>query len=171
MKADSGSLVYIIISIALLIISSLGKKKKPVNPPTTDYEPDYEPQAPRPQQASEWPKDLEDVFGKMFDVEIPKPAEAPKPVEKAQTYKEESVPESPYFSYETYKPDNESLEVIANENQTLETISANEYEQVKSSLLRDGIDEEQEEEPAFAFDGSDLEKAVIYAEIINRKHF
>jgi hypothetical protein len=167
MKADSGSLVYILISVALLIISSLGKKKKPVNPPAKDYTPEYEPetQVPTPRQTHEWPKDLEDVFGKMFDVEIPKPAEKP------QTYEKETVPETPYFTYDSYKPENESLEVIADENQTLETIKSNEYERLSSSLLREEVVEEKEEEPAFAFDGSDLEKAVIYAEIVNRKYF
>lgn len=168
MKADSGSLVYIIISIALLIISSLGKKKKPVNPPTTDYEPDYEPQTPRPQQTNEWPKDLEDVFGKMFDVETPKPAEKP------QSYEEEYKPETTYSSYESYVPSNESLETIKDETESLEVVKPNETEYVKSDytfVSEKEYEIGEEEEPAFALETLEVEKAVVYAEIINRKYF
>jgi hypothetical protein len=169
MKADSGSLVYIIISIALLIISSLGKKKKPVNPPTTDYEPDYEPQpqAPRPQQTSEWPKDLEDVFSKMFDVETPKPAEKPQP------YEEEYKPETTYSSYESYTPENESLETIKDETESLEVVKPNEVDYAKSdyTFVSEKEYEIEEEESAFALETLEVEKAVVYAEIINRKYF
>lgn len=169
MKADSGSLVYIIISIALLIISSLGKKKKPVNPPTTDYEPDYEPQpqAPRPQPTNEWPKDLEDIFGKMFDVETPKPAEKP------QSYEEEYKPEPTYSSYENYTPENESLEVIKEETESLEVIKPNETEYIKSDniIASETVYDVEDEEPAFALETLEVEKAVVYAEIINRKYF
>lgn len=170
MKAESGSLVYIIISIALLIISSLGKKKKQVNPPTTDYEPDYDqhPQAPRPQQTSEWPKDLEDVFGKMFDVETPKPAEKP------YSYEEEYKPETTYSSYENYIPENESLEIIKEESDSLEILKPNEADYVVGKKYEFESEMEYDldlEEPAFAIDEIEVEKAVVYAEIINRKYF
>jgi hypothetical protein len=168
MKADSGgTLIYIIISIVLLIISSLGKsRKKPATPPTPDQEPEYtdEIPSPKPQQTTEWPKELEDIFGKMFDVEPPKPEEKPTSYEEA--YKPETYPS--FDKYQFNK--DQSLEVIEEENQSLEVIHSNETEYI-SPIASIETEVEEKDERIFVPEEFEIDKALIYSAIINRKYF
>jgi hypothetical protein len=169
MKADSGgSLIYIIVSIALLIISAMGKsKKKPVNQPMPEEEPDYTDRQPIPpsQQTPEWPKELEDIFGKMFDPEQPKPEEKPK------SYEGEYKPET-YPSFDNYQFNkDQSLEVIEEENQSLETIKAVETEEYISPINTVETEVKSEVDRVFVLEEFEIDKAVIYSEIINRKYF
>ncbi|NJK94445.1 MAG: hypothetical protein HC905_05480 [Bacteroidales bacterium] len=66
MKADSGTWVYIILSVVFLIISALGKKKQ--QPVVAKHESEDEefdtPSDNEPPR--KWPKSLEDVFPKFW---------------------------------------------------------------------------------------------------------
>ncbi|HEX3007525.1 MAG TPA: hypothetical protein VHO90_07910 [Bacteroidales bacterium] len=103
----------------------------------------------------------------MFDVKTPKPAEKP------QSYEEEYKPSTTYSTYESYMPENASLETIKDEAVSLEVIKPNEAEYVKpnSTFVSEKEYEIEEGESAFALEELEVEKAVVYAEIINRKYF
>jgi hypothetical protein len=161
MKADGGTLLYILIGLISVIISAVEKNRKkkaaanriPANPSVP---------APEPHTSSrpEWQKELEDIFGKPFEdsrteadnkrqeepvmpraepVLIP----APEKVRRPREHWERAT--SPVLSTEIISP------VVKPEAQ-------------KST---------EEDDQLITVDSEyfDLRKAVIYNEVLNRKYF
>ncbi|MDP4209580.1 MAG: hypothetical protein Q8928_12275 [Bacteroidota bacterium] len=139
MKADSSTLVYIIISVVLLVVSAFNKNKKKTS---SDEQGGGLPEnIPR---ANPWEKELEDIFGKVLGQE-------PEPVPKR-----EFVPE-PVTQSEALKNEPPRLK----QPQTVVPHSS-------SSFI---YNDEEPEERRIELSGQEFEKAVIYAEILNRKYF
>ena len=78
MKAEGGSLIYIIISIVFLIFSAYQKNKKKVGQPTSEPN-----EAPETNPQPSWQKELEDIFGPVNEPEVVI-AEQPRPVDIIQ---------------------------------------------------------------------------------------
>jgi hypothetical protein len=159
MKADSSSLLYIIISIVLLIISAVGKANK-----KAAQKPQVRPPAPSPMDEpvpTGLPREFEEIFGKIFQEERPKVPEPEVVFEEAESL-ETIVPQN-------YNEEAESLEVIEEEAQSLEDLNIDENLPVKriESVLLD----EQREQKNEILEGFEMRKAIIYAEILNRKYF
>lgn len=161
MKADSSALVYIIISIALLIISSIGKAKKqagerpPARPPSRPPSPMDEP------VPTGLPREFEEIFGKIFTQEQQPVPEQEIVYDNEEEFETSEIPQN-------YNPQYESLETITEEAESLESINIT--EEPVASVNYTGIQEEQEYDNTYIQD-IDLEKAIIYSEIINRKYF
>jgi hypothetical protein len=171
MKADSGSWLYIILSIVFLVLTALGNKNKkkattstqPVND-EDDYEPTPTTQSPHA-PARTWPKSLEDVLSEVLDG--PKRPEVvyerPQPVR-------ETILESTQNSYERIEEEAQSLETISEEVFTYESIGSDKkrVEYVESPITNNKT---EESEPVLAFNNLDLRQGIIYSEILNRKYF
>jgi hypothetical protein len=107
-------------------------------------------------------KEFEEIFGKIFQEEPPKAPQPEEVFEEAKSY-ETIIPEN-------YKPEYESLEVIEEEDtKSLETIIGEEKLPVKNQ--EPIMPEEHYETQNEILEGFEMQKAIVYAEIINRKYF
>jgi hypothetical protein len=168
MKADSGSWLYIILSIVFIVISAISnknKKKASTSTPPINDEP-----ASQPQRS--WPRNFEEVLTEVLDLPKPKPQEVI--VEQ---------PRSPYGgplentqnSYEKIETEAQSLETIETETFTYEApvVETKKVEKPVSKEQVENKKEKQKEESALVFGGKefDLRQGIIYTEILNRKYF
>ncbi len=174
MKADSGSWLYIILSIVFLALSAFGnknKKKATTSTPPINDEDGYEPVSPsqpssRPSSRN-WPKSLEDVLSEVLDV--PKKPEVA--YERPQTFSQETIPETNPYSYENIDEEAESLETISNEVFNYETIPDDKYKRIEHVESPISQIRKEDSEPILSLDNLDLRQGIIYAEILNRKYF
>lgn len=174
MKADSGSWLYIILSIIFLALSAFGnknKKKATTSTPPINEEDDYEPVPPtqRPTQSPSrnWPKSLEDVLSEVLDV--PKKPEVV--YERPQPVLQETIPESTPYSYESIDEEAESLETISNDVFNYESSSDNTNSRIQHVESPISQIKKDENGPILSLDNLDLRQGIIYAEILNRKYF
>lgn len=174
MKADSGSWLYIILSIVFLALSAFGnknKKKATTSTPPISEEDDYEPVPPtqRPTQSPSrnWPKSLEDVLSEVLDV--PKKPEVV--YERPQPVLRETVLESTQNSYESIEVEAESLETISDEVFSYESVSDDKISKIQHVESPISQIKKEENEPVLSLDNLDLRQGIIYAEILNRKYF
>jgi hypothetical protein len=150
-KAESHSLIYIVISIILLIISSIGKnrnKKQLATPPSEEGVP-----AP----PTTWQQELEDVFTKMSGEE---------PAYGKTTPKQEQV------KFETLTTKVSDIETKPSQANVNQTTAAPFRESVSNAGL--SFTSRQEENLSVRnidMDENEIRKAIIYSEIINRKYF
>jgi hypothetical protein len=187
MKADFdiGNLVYVILTIAFLIVGAIGKKKKPVQrvvEDTQDNETD--------------PESIKSQFQELFRDFNPEPE-----ILKAQDYSyssEESVEEGPSLdvipeeSYVSFidtvprydQPIDSNINYNDQAQSSLDTTGMDEgtpafdYEKDHSSLVYDEITKEysvvlsdEEVELAGIVEGFNPKTAFVYSEIFNRKEF
>jgi hypothetical protein len=155
MKADGGALLYIIIGIISLIVSAISKsKKKAARPYAPEYSKEETPH-PQPEPQATWQKELEDIFGKVFD--------EPEVVETKPQYNQPTKAE---VIDEPISPYVEALNKYA---QTKQGASAEPkiYDPIKEPVYA----EEETELASIHLNRSELSKAIIYSEIINRKYF
>ena len=114
MKADAGSWLYIVLSIAFLILSAIGNKKKKPTSSTEPVNDDYEPAAPTER---DWPRSFEDVLNEVLE----KPKQREVIAEKPQSWSRETILENPNNSYERIEDEAQSLESIEEEVFSYET--------------------------------------------------
>lgn len=181
--------IYIILGIVWLVISIIGgKKKKPGQAPR----PGTSRSEPRPIETTEKPKntgaDFEDMLEDFFGTGSKKPKDQPAP--------QPSMTQEKPHSFDNYQPEIESLETIESDKmseykgtyavdsdykfsaQPSKTESMEDI--IRSYQLRDKqIQDEDEKINVVDLDISealasgidfDARKAIIYAEIINRKY-
>ena len=170
MKADSGSWLYILLSIVFLVISAISNKnKKKASTSTPPINDDYEPEAP-PQR--NWPRNFEEVLTEVLDLPKPKPQEVIVEQPPSRT----SVPlESTQNSYENIENEAQSLETIKEEIFTYEA-PEEEKKQPDKPLTATKTEEtiKAKKEGSLSIFGEkefDLRQGIIYAEILNRKYF
>lgn len=171
MKADTGSWLYILLSIVFLIISAISNKNKKrastSTPPINDD--DYEPASP-PQRT--WPRNFDEVLTEVLDLPKPKPQE----VVSEQPHSRTNAPlESTQNSYESIGNEAQSLETIEEEVFTYEA-PEKEKKQPEKPLIATKTEEtkEKKKEVSLSIFGEkefDLRQGIIYAEILNRKYF
>jgi hypothetical protein len=102
-KSESNSLVYIIISIILLVISTIGKNKNKKHTPLPSEG------VPTPQTS--WSKELEDIFGKIAEE---------KPIDPKDTHEKEKPVEEIQKRKVTPKPASDiAFHVLNNEHEEL----------------------------------------------------
>lgn len=173
MKADSGSWLYIILSIVFLALSAFGnknKKKATTSTPPINDEDEFEPvptsQAPSQAPSRNWPKSLEDVLSEVLDT--PKRPEVV--YERPQPFSREEVLENTQNSYEKIEDEAQSLESISDEVFTYETLGQDKrkIEHVDAPMISNT---KEEHEPVLSLANLDLRQGIIYAEILNRKYF
>lgn len=167
MKADAGSWLYIVLSIAFLILSAIGNKKKKPTSSTEPVNDDYEPAAPAER---EWPRSFEDVLNEVL--EKPKPREVI--VEKPQSWSRETVLDNPYHSYERIEDEAQSLETIEEEVFSYEApvLERKDEKPIYTPIVVEKeIKRTEESEPVLSNFDFDLRQGIIYAEILNRKYF
>jgi len=150
MKAEGGGLIYIIISIVFLIISAYQKNKKKREQAAHPAEGGEESTHPTPG----WQKELEDIFGPVDPV--------PEVV---------SVPSTRY-------DDNKPVATTIAEHERVERITPKEGKiatntdhRIMKDFPADLTVQEGHEIANIDLDEFELEKAVIYSEILNRKYF
>ncbi len=151
MEAESNSLLYIIISIILLIISTVGKNKNKQKtiPQQTANE-------PQPTQAP-WQKELEDVFGELTGM---KPANDKKyPKHEQWEYEPEPIKTQ---AFEPILVSNELQKDFINPIESIPTGNVNTINITKNEYVSDRY---------LFMDENEMRKAVIYSEILNRKYF
>jgi len=150
MKAGSDTLLYIIISVVLLVISSLNKNKKKKAISSEESEKD---QPGMPTHGNPWEKELEDIFGKVLGQE-------PEVVQKSEPKLQPVI--------QSAETKNEPIQSKQPQNQFQKVALSPEVSHPSPSFV---YHEEEPEERHIELNGPDLEKAVIYAEILNRKYF
>jgi len=148
MKAESNSLLYIIISVVLLIVSAIRKNKnKNQSAPQPSSEEIPNPQAP-------WQRELENVFGKIIGEEP----------ENEKTYPQKELLNTEREPVKTLKfemsPIQSNFQDIA--SKPFQDLSVNSVSNLHSEGFSRGIIE---------LDENEIRKAIIYSEIINRKYF
>lgn len=169
MKADSGSWLYIILSIVFLVLSAIGNKNK--KKATTSTEPindDYEPETTSTDRR--WPRNLDEVLTEVLDMPKPRETSIERPVSRPV----ETVLESTQNTYEKIEDEAQSLETIEEETFSYETPVVEKkadlpYFQKPSPIETDTKTEE--EAPILMASGFNLRDGIIYAEILNRKYF
>ena len=148
MKAESNSLIYIIISIVLLIVSAIRKNKnKNQSAPLPTSEDSPQPQAP-------WQRELENVFGKLIGEEPQ--IEKTHPQRELLTVEKEPVKT---LQFEMSPIQSNFQDVSSQPFQKLSVISINNRQ---DGGYFNGI---------INLDENEIRKAIIYSEIINRKYF
>ena len=160
MKADGGggALVYVILAVISLIVSAIGKNKnkvsRPVAPRPETAEPEHQPQQP----ATTWQKELEDIFGKVL-TEPEVVVDKPRPQDTfSQTEVKKEVPKET-MSSNVYELNKYAASKKAN---------AEEAKKAEHSGAIHVLEEEHENH--FHIEEFELQKAVIYAEVLNRKY-
>jgi len=156
MKADGGALIYIVLAVISLIVSAVAKNKKKEMQTTSSKPTSSEPAEPKQPQQTTWQRELEDIFGKVLTqpevvVERQEYAE-PKPVVKKEV-------KANAMSEEGLKGSSNSISAVNSDQIISETPSAFH------------IEEEEHEFAGINFDDFELNKAVIYSEVLNRKYF
>jgi hypothetical protein len=156
MKADGGALVYIVLAIVSIIVSAIGKNKRkgipqvPMNPKPAEQEAKpVEPQAT-------WQKELEDIFGKAFS-EPEMVSESPKNETVHTLEKKEVLAEVPDAKVTEWNNYLQSKKTVVEE--------PGPFADVEIYTL------EEEHSPLVSFGDFELSKAVVYAEVLNRKYF
>lgn len=166
MKADSGSWLYILLSIVFLVLSAVGnrnKKKATTSTQPVNDEDDYE---PSPSERN-WPKSLDDVLNEVLD--LPKKPEVV--TTNPQPWSRDTILEKSYGSYERIEEEAKSLETIE-----AETFSYDSPEEIKRGyspiiVAPEKVEKVEEHEPVLVLSDFDLRQGIIYAEILNRKYF
>jgi len=159
MKADGGALVYIILAVIAAVVNAVVKSKKkdssiaPKPSPTGTPAPRHEPQAT-------WQKELEDIFGNVL--------KEPEPVTKSQ--KQEEVNPFSSSKQETKNIPQASITQEWNKYAELKKSAGSESKTaIKSEPLH--VIEEEHELAEFHIEDFELNKAIIYSEVLNRKYF
>lgn len=156
-KADGGggALVYIVLAVISLVVSAIGKSKKKGIPevPTSRGPAQQEDKPVEPQTT--WQRELEDIFGKVLS-EPEVSSEAPKHGPFSPS-KKEAFPE-------TLDPKVSELNKYA---QSIDKKA----EEARSDKHSELIAEEELHYSAALFEDFELSKAIVYAEVINRKYF
>ena len=156
MKAEGGALIYVVLAVISLIVSAIGKSKKKVGPPVTSKPASEEPAVPHKEPQTTWQKELEDIFGKVLtepEVVVEKRQyEEPKPVIKPKIEPQVSVAEQRSVYMDAKK-----------------TISS---EQKNAELSKSThVDENEHEIAGINLEEFELNKAIIYSEVLHRKYF
>ncbi len=148
MKAESSSLVYIIISVVLLIVSAIRKNKnKNQTAPRPISEDSPTPQAP-------WQRELENVFGKII-------GEEPE-IEKTITQRELLTIEKEPVNTLQFEMSPIQSNFQDGSTKPFQNLSVNSVNNKQDGGYLKGIIE---------LDENEIRKAIIYSEIINRKYF
>lgn len=154
MKADGGALVYIILAVISLIVSAVSKNKNKQDRPVTTTPRESHPEVDPKEPQTTWQKELEEIFG--YGTKRPQQADEvdKQRTEKARVQQEEI---SPY---------------VSQLNRYAETHKS-EVNTVESSVYVDALSTDEEEYESFVLNAEDfdLRKAVVYAEVLNRKYF
>lgn len=149
MKADGGALVYIILAIISLIVSAVGrnrnKGRRPI--PSSSEIPESEPQ---PQHT--WQKELEDIFGTGRTVN-PEPETQVSESDETQSGLEEMPP------------------YVKELNKYAASATNNEIEAQSNPTTASFQNEEEHESVGISLEDFELRKAIVYAEVLNRKYF
>jgi hypothetical protein len=153
MKAEAGSWFYIILSIAFIIISALGKNKKKV---TASPQPLNEP-APSHKEEKKWPKTLEEILSEVLDVPKSQEVIIAKEEIPVITQKAEN---SSNKNYEQEVPKHEIS--IPEKKTTTTKPETNSEPKLKPNEIPVTVKFERD---------FDLREGIIYAEILNRKYF
>lgn len=169
MKAESGSWIYILLSVVFLVLSAIGNKnKKRAEAASRPDEEDYDTQ-PAPSERN-WPRSLEDVLNEVL--EVPKKQEVV--VERPHSWSQEYEMEKPH-TFEYHTEEAQSLETINDEIFSYETameplnLDRPVYQSI--SPIRETEVVEEVTEPEVQMHDFDLRQGIIYAEILNRKYF
>lgn len=167
MKADSGSWIYIVLSVLFLIISAIGKNKKKAETASGPVGEELDTSQPNPEKA--WPRNFEEVLTDVFDL----------PKQKEVSY--EKPPSRNIYSERYEKPvetideeEAQSLETTEIEKFSYETpVVPNEYvkPQYQSMVVKSEDKLPKTLETVFESGEFNLKKGIIYAEILNRKYF
>jgi hypothetical protein len=184
MKIDFDTLIYIIIMIVFIVLGALGKKKKPVQQSVPIEEEGEEEEYTSP----------EDVIAEKLKAFIGDYDKRESSYETDRSIQEESEPEvirdefsseKDHGSVETYKSYKESsLDKMQKTHDGIQegipVFSDHLYDD-KSTTLADGDLTMSENQPSFddaydiafsdVYDDFDLTKAIIFSDILNRKHF
>ncbi len=169
MNVDSGSWIYILLSIVFLVLSAIGNKnKKKASTSTQPIDEDYEPgNAPAEKH---WPKSFEDVLNEVLDIPKQKEVIIEKPYSppiEVREVREKNI-------YERYENEAQSLETIEAEVFSYET-PVEDKTPAKPIYQKMEVPKEieKEEELAVTLSDSDfdLRQGIIYTEILNRKYF
>jgi hypothetical protein len=150
-KAESHSLIYIVISIILLIISSIGKnrnKKQLATPPSEEGV---------PSPPTTWQQELEDVFTKISGEE---PVHGNTNPKQEQVKTETQTLTFPYIEPKP-SPANVNQPTVTPFKESFSNAGLSFTSRQEENLSVRGID----------MDENELRKAIIYSEIINRKYF
>jgi hypothetical protein len=161
MKADGGTLVYILIGLISVVISAVEKNRKKKlaasSRPASSGHPASETQEP-PQPS--WQKELEDIFGKSFDVPEPEANDRKQETPASTPQSEPKIYPNPkkVSQAEHWEKENAPMEPVMKSDVTL--------------LSKNQASTNDETEFALVdFEQFDLRKAVIYNEVLNRKYF
>jgi len=156
MKAEGGALIYVVLAVISLIVSAIGKSKKKVGPPVTSKPASEEPAVPHKEPQTTWQKELEDIFGKVL-------TEPEVVVEKRQY--EEPKP--------VLKPKIEPQVSLANERTSYQdskkTVSSEPKKTEPTQSIH--VDEGEHEVAGINLEEFELNKAIIYSEVLHRKYF
>lgn len=166
-KADSSPILYIIISVVLMIISALGKSKKKVQQHSPSHNDQASPERHTPVPKPSWQQELEEIFGNVLEETTTKVPESPLHEEQR---KPETVVSENSWTSESQGLESEISDAGSeiNEAESLEVIMEETKIQQQHVIQ---IVQDEEENKGTELEGIDLEKAVIYSEIINRKYF
>jgi hypothetical protein len=167
MKAESGTWIYILLSIVFLVLSAIGNKNKKKAETTSHPDDDDYDTQPTPSERN-WPRSLEDVLNEVLDV--PKKPEVV--VEKPSWSRQVEVEKPHSYEYHTEKP--QSLETIDEEifsyETALEPLNMDRPVYQSISPIREAqVGEDTDRE--VKIQDFDLRQGIIYAEILNRKYF
>ena len=106
-------------------------------------------------------KELEDIFGNVFEEA---PNKAPETTQQDERRKPDTVVNETSWGSRYKKPEAEIIEA-----ESLETIEDEIKAQSKKPIIQVAHDEEEKER--VELEEIELEKAIIYSEVINRKYF
>lgn len=148
MKADGGALVYIILAVISLIVSAVGKNKNKEHRPASSGHDVPKPDTEQGRPQNTWQKELEDLFGGNTDSRKPEVIEVKQEQDELSTRVRE-------------------LNKYADSRQAAGT---DEKGQIQSKSVFFYEDEEHEASDV-NLEEFELRKAVIYAEVLNRKYF
>jgi hypothetical protein len=164
MKIDPGTLVYILIIVGSFIVNAYIKSKKKKGEEARKPVPDHtdEDEDETPQSRPVWQEELEEILGVPRQPEV-KEEPTPQYATPPRTFYEEVQKENNKYVYD--------YEKVQTEESSLETIHPTEQAIVSDKLKAD-IPIEEEEVQRFSISNyNDLQRAVVYAEIIQRKNF
>lgn len=160
-KAESGSLLYIIISIIVLIVSAFSKKNQKEGKNWSD-DPQHHPHPQETANEPPWAKEWGDIFGKVLQNE-PYPQKTEKP--PAPLYHEdtaERIKTEDHLSEQ--EREKEKRKVAHQHNSKITTKDHNNH----VAML---WDEEEASGSIFHPEEFELERAVIYNAILEPKYF
>jgi len=147
MKADGGALVYIIIAVVSLVIRAISKNKNKEHPPVSSVPEVHNPESEQRKPQNTWQKELEDIFSAGTQ------DRKPEVIKVKQEPDEVSAQVRELNKYANFR----RTAVTEGKGQHVESVFFHEDEEHEASDVN--------------LEEFELRKAVIYAEVLNRKYF